>query len=152
MPRALVVVALATLGAAFVSEFLLQSLDAIAKAVGLSEFFIAVVVVAIVGNTAEHGGAIVISHRGKIRLASEIAVSSSAQVALLVAPLVALVSFAFPQALPLSFRPIEIATMAGAGLLVTLVAAKGRATRGAGALLVVAYLAMVLGYLAAGDR
>ena len=83
----------ATVATAIVSEILVHSLDAFARAVGLSEFFIAAVIVAIVGNTAEHGGAIVIPRRGKIELASEIAVSSSAQVALLVTPAVALLSF-----------------------------------------------------------
>ncbi len=66
-----------------------------ATAVGLSEFFIAVVIVAIVGNAAEHGGAIVIARAGKMQLATEIAISSSAQVALLVVPAVMLLSLFF---------------------------------------------------------
>ena len=51
------------------------------------------VVVAIVGNAAEHGGAVVIAHRGKIKLATEIAIASSAQVAVFVAPAIALISW-----------------------------------------------------------
>ena len=77
------------------SEILVHSLDAFAKAVGASEFFIAVVIVAIVGNAAEHGGAVVIARAGKMKLASEIALSSSAQVALLVTPSVMLLSLFF---------------------------------------------------------
>ena len=73
-------------------------------------------IVAIVGNAAEHGGAIVIASRGKLPLASEIAVSSSAQVALFVTPAVALLSWVVKPALPLSFRPIELAAMGGAAL------------------------------------
>src|SRR5690349_20502252 len=90
MPVALGALAAATVATAWVSEILVHSLHAFATAVGLGEFFIAVVVVAIVGNAAEHGGAIVIAHAGKMRLATEIAVSSSAQVALLVTPAVML--------------------------------------------------------------
>jgi Ca2+:H+ antiporter len=152
LPRALVALALATAATALVSEILVHSLDAFARAVGLSEFFIAVVVVAIVGNTAEHGGAVMISRRGKVQLASEIAVSSSAQVALFVAPLAALLSFAFVHPLPLSFRPIEVATVGGAALLVAVAVAGGRARRSLGTLLVATYAAMVLGYLLSGDR
>ena len=81
----------------------------------LSQFFVAIVIVAIVGNAAEHGGAIVLARRGgNLRLASEIAVSSSAQVAVLVTPAVALLSWLVGPALPLSFRPIELAALGGA--------------------------------------
>ena len=58
----------------------MHSLDAFGKAVGLNEFFIAVVIVAIVGNAAEHGGAVVIAKRGNTDLATEIAITSSMQV------------------------------------------------------------------------
>ena len=86
LPTALAVLAVATAATAFVSEILVHSLHAFADAAGLSEFFTAAVVVAIVGNAAEHGGAAVIAHRGNLRLATEIAVSSSAQAASASAP------------------------------------------------------------------
>ena len=91
----LVVLALTTAVTALISEVLVHSLQAFAEAAHLSEFFIAIVIVAIVGNAAEHGGAVVIARRGKMELATEIAISSSAQVGLLVIPIVTLVSFAF---------------------------------------------------------
>jgi Ca2+:H+ antiporter len=118
----------------------------------LSEFFIAAVIVAIVGNAAEHGGAIVIARRGKMRLATEIAISSSAQVALFVAPAVALLSFAFPHALPLTFRWEELAAMGGAALAVAIVIRDGRSRRWEGFLLVGIYAAVVVWFLFAGDR
>src|SRR5205823_11180015 len=108
---------IATALTAIVSEILVHSLDAFAKAVGASEFFIAAVIVAIVGNAAEHGGAVVIARAGKMKLASEIAISSSAQVALLVTPAVMLLSLAFTHRLALSFRWEEAVAMAGAVLL-----------------------------------
>ena len=76
-------------------------------------------IVAIVGNAAEHGGAIVIAHSGKMQLASEIAISSSAQVALLVTRSVMLLSLFFTHPLALDFRWNEIAAMAGAAVIVT---------------------------------
>ena len=103
----------------------------------LSEFFVAIVIVAIVGNAAEHGGAIVLARRGgNLRLATEIAVSSSAQVAVLVTPAVALLSWAVLPALPLSFRPIELAALGGAVLVVALSLRDGRAPRWEGTMLV----------------
>jgi len=149
---ALAVLACATLATAFVSEIMVHSIDAFADAVGASEFFVAAVVVAVVGNAAEHGGAIVLAHRGKTMLASEIAVSSAAQVAVFVTPLVALVSFAFADPLPLAFRPIEIAALAGSTLLVALLVERGRTGRSGGAILVAGYALVIAAFLLAGDR
>jgi Ca2+:H+ antiporter len=148
----LAVLAVATAATAAISEILVHSLDAFAKAAGLSQFFIAAVIVAIVGNAAEHGGAVVIAHRGKMRLATEIAVSSSAQVGLFVVPAVTLLSLLFAHALPLSFRPVELAAMAGAAALVTVVLWDARSKRWEGYLLVGAYALAAVGFLAAGDR
>jgi Ca2+:H+ antiporter len=149
---ALVALAIATVATAAISEIFVHSLEAFAKAAGLSKFFIAIVIVAIVGNAAEHGGAVVIARRGKMRLATEIAVSSSAQVAVLLVPAVALLSFAFPHPLTLSFRPIELAAMGGAAAFVAFVIRDGRSRRWEGVLLVCVYGAMALAFLAAGDR
>jgi Ca2+:H+ antiporter len=152
LPMALGALAAATTVTAFVSEILVHSLHAFASAAGLSEFFIAAVIVAIVGNAAEHGGAIVIARRGKLPLATEIAVSSSAQVALFVTPAVALLSWLLKPALPLSFRPIEIAAMGGSALVVAFILRHGRSRRWEGALLVGLYAVAAVGFLIAGDR
>jgi Ca2+:H+ antiporter len=148
----LVALAVATGATALISEILVHSLEAFSNAANLSEFFIAAVIVALVGNAAEHGGAVVIARRGKIRLASEIAISSSAQVAMFVTPAVALLSWAVGAGLSLAFRPVELATMAGAAVLVGALVLDGRARRWEGALLVGAYVTVALIYLAAGDR
>jgi Ca2+:H+ antiporter len=152
LPTALAALCAATVVTALISETLVHSLHAFASAAGLSEFFIAAVIVAIVGNAAEHGGAIVIAHRGKLRLATEIAVSSSAQVALLVTPAVALLSWVVRPPLPLAFRPIELAAMGGSALLVTLLLADGRGRRWEGWLLTAIYAAVALAFYLAGDR
>jgi Ca2+:H+ antiporter len=129
-----------------------HSLDAFAKAVGASEFFIAAVIVAIVGNAAEHGGAIVIARSGKMKLASEIAISSSAQVALLVAPAVMLLSLLFAHPLPLTFRWEEIVAMAGAVIVVGVMVRDGISRRWEGWLLLTVYAAVAVGFLLAGNR
>jgi Ca2+:H+ antiporter len=152
LQRALLVLGLTTAVTALVSEILVHSLDGFARAAGLSEFFIATVIVAIVGNAAEHGGAVVIARRGGMVLASEIAISSSAQVAVFLIPAVALLSFLVTPALPLSFRPIELIGMGGAALLVGLVVRDGISRRREGGLLITVYAAFVLSIYLVGDR
>ena len=147
-----VVLGVTTAVTALISEILVHSLQAFAEAAGLSEFFIAVVIVAIVGNAAEHGGAVVIARRGKMKLATEIAISSSAQVALFVIPVVTLASFAFAHPLSLAFRPIELIAMGGAAAFVGFVIRDGRARRWEGALLIAVYGGFVVWFLSAGDR
>ncbi|HYA09318.1 MAG TPA: calcium/proton exchanger [Gaiellaceae bacterium] len=152
LPTALVVLGIATVFTAFVSEILVHSLAAFSDAAGLSEFFVAAVIVAIVGNAAEHGGALVIAHAGDMRLASEIAISSSAQVALLVAPVVMLISLAFSNPLPLSFRWEELVALAGAVLLAGQTIRDGRTTKREGVMLLLGYAVVVGGFLVAGNR
>lgn len=149
---ALVTLGVATAATAIISEILVHSLEAFAEAANLSEFFISIVIVAIVGNAAEHGGAVVIARRGNVKLASEIAISSSAQVALLVIPVVALVSYAFEHPLALAFRPVELIGMGGSAIFVALVIRDGRARRWEGALLVAVYAALAVVFFVVGDR
>ena len=144
--RSLIALALATLATALVSEILVHSLEDFGHAVGLHEFFIAAVIVAIVGNAAEHGGAVVIAHRGDTVLATEIAITSSMQVAVFVAPAVALLSWFVGDGLPLSFRVVEVVTMAAAAAFAALVVWDGTSKRWEGFLLVGVYLGVVVAY------
>ena len=150
--QALLALGLATAATAVISEILVHSLQGFAKTAGLSEFFISIVIVAVVGNAAEHGGAIVIARRGNMRLATEIAISSSAQVALLVMSTIALLSWLVQPALPLAFRWEEVAGMAGATIAVALVVVDSYSTRWKGLALVVAYVALAVAFGFAGDR
>ena len=150
--HALLTLVAATGATAVVSEILVHTLEGFATSVGLSQFFVSAVIVAIVGNAAEHGGAIVIARRGKIRLASEIAVSSAAQVALFVAPLAALLSFLVRPPLPLAFRPVELVTIAGSALFTGAVVWDRKGTRREGTLLLAGYAVCVAAFYASGNR
>ncbi len=149
--RSLVALGVATLATALVAEILVGSLEAFAEKVGLSDFFVAAVIVAIVGNAAEHGGAIVVASRGKIALAGEIALSSAAQVAVFLIPAVALLSWLL-EPLSLSFRPVEIAALGGSVAYTAVVLSDGRSSRLRGALLLAGYAAVAAAFFAAGDR
>jgi Ca2+:H+ antiporter len=148
----LVVLGIATLATAVVSEIMVGSIDSFAHDAGLSQFFVSAVIVAIVGNAAEHGGAVVIATRGKLKLASEIAITSGAQVALLVAPAAALLSFAVTPAMSLAFRWEELVGIAIAAGAVGIVIADGRGKRWEGFALVGIYLGIAVWYFFAGDR
>ena len=148
---ALAVLGVATVVTAFVAEVLVGTLEHFAEQVGFSDFFVAAVVVAIVGNAAEHGGAVVVAHAGKIKLAAEIALSSSAQVAVFLIPAVVLLSLPI-DSLTLSFREVEIAVLAGSVVFAALLLAQGRSSRLRGVLLVAGYVAAAAAFYLAGDR
>ena len=149
--RALAVLGAATVVTALVAEVLVGSLETFAERAGLSDFFVSAVIVAIVGNAAEHGGAVVVAHRGKVKLAAEIALASAAQVAVFLIPAVTILSWLIDP-LALGFREVEIAALAG-GLAVTAVTLwGGHASKARGAVLVAAYVVVVVLFYAAGDR
>ena len=151
LKRSLLALALATAVTALIAEILVGSLEVFAHKVGLSEFFVSAVIVAIVGNAAEHGGAVVVAFRGKIALAGEIALSSAAQVAVFLIPAVALLSWLLDP-LSLSFRPIEIAALAGSIVYTTLVLFDGRSSRLRGGMLLSGYAVVVVAFFLVGDR
>jgi Ca2+:H+ antiporter len=147
----LAVLGAATVVTAFVAEILVHSLQEFGEQVGLSDFFLAAVVVAIVGNAAEHGGAVVVAYRGQIRLAAEIALASSAQVAVFLIPAVALLAWAIDP-LALSFRPVELLALGGSAVFAAVLLWDGRSSRARGLALIVAYVGVALAFFLVGDR
>jgi Ca2+:H+ antiporter len=150
LPAALVVLGVATFATAFVSETLISALRPFAYTAHLSEFFVAAVIVAIIGNATEHGSAVLLARRGRVMLATEIPLASSAQIAGLVIPLVTLISWGFTP-LALSFRPVELAAMAVAAAIPALVLRTGRTSRFSGAILLAAYSALTVAFYLSGD-
>jgi Ca2+:H+ antiporter len=149
--RSLIVLGVATAATAFVAEILVHSIEAFAEKAHLTDFFVAAVIVAIVGNAAEHGGAIVVARRGRVKLATEIALSSGAQVAVFLIPAVVILSWAI-NPIALSFRQVEIAVMGGSAILVAALLANSKASSWRGAVLVAAYVLAAVVFYKAGAR
>jgi Ca2+:H+ antiporter len=141
------VIALAVAGVAVgvMSEILVGSIEAASESVGLSEFFIGVIVVAIVGNAAEHWVAVLVAIKDKMDLSVNIAIGSSAQVALFVAPILVLLSFVIgPGPMPLVFNGFEIAAVILAVLIAQQVTVEGESTWFEGIQLLAVYLILGL--------
>jgi Ca2+:H+ antiporter len=140
------VLLLATAGVAIVSEFLVGAVEATAHALGLTEVFVGVIVVAVIGNAAEHSTAVLMAMKNKMDLAINIAVGSSIQVALFVAPVLVFLSYAFGNPMDLRFTPFEVLAVAMAVGVVNLVAQDGESHWMEGVLLLAVYLVIGIAF------
>jgi Ca2+:H+ antiporter len=146
--RAATVLALAAVLVAIVSDTLVGSVEHTSHQLGLSQFFIGAIVVAIVGNAAEHYVAVTAAIKDQMDLSLSIAVGSAAQVGLLLAPLVALASIAIgPARMPLVFNGYELAALICGGWLAAALTFGGISTRRRGLVLLAVYLALAVAFL-----
>jgi Ca2+:H+ antiporter len=124
--QAAIYLALSAVAVGVMSEILVGSISEASDDIGLSEFFVGVFVVAIVGNAAEHWVAVLVAAKDKMDLAVNIAIGSSAQIALFVAPILVLLSFVFgPDPMALVFNGYEIGALLFAVLIANLVTQEG---------------------------
>ncbi len=152
--RSLAVLVAATAAVAWVSEVLVGSVEATAARLGMTEVFIGVVVVAVIGNAAEHSTAVLVARKDRMDLALGIAIGSSIQVALFVAPVLVLLSFVVgPQPLDLVFTAAEVLAVGLAVAITAQIAGDGRSNWLEGALLLAVYLilAVLFYFLPAGS-
>jgi Ca2+:H+ antiporter len=143
---ALILLGVATVLTTVQAEVLVGGLNPILSHLGLSELFVGVIVVALVGNAAEHYSAVVAARRDEMTLSVEIAIGSSAQIALLVAPLLVLASFALGHPMTLLFHPFEIASVGLSVLATAIVALDGESNWVEGLQLLVVYLIVALAF------
>lgn len=145
--RSVLMLALAGVAVGVMSEILVGSIAEASESVGLTEFFIGVIVVAIVGNAAEHWVAVLVAYKDKMDLAVNIAIGSSAQIALFVAPVLVLVSLALgPGPMPLVFNGFEVGAVVLAVLIANQVTNEGQSTWFEGAQLLAVYLILALAF------
>lgn len=146
MGKAMSVLLISTLAVAYVSEKLVHTFNEVAETFGWSELFIGVIIVAIVGNAAEHASAIIMAYKNKMGVAVEIAVGSTLQVAMFVAPVLVLISLFFEKSMPLVFTMPELISMVTAVLLTIAIANDGETNWFEGATLLAAYAIMGIGF------
>ena len=128
------------------AELLVGTLQTGLAVFGFTELFVGVIVIAIVGNAAEHYAAITAARRDEMTLAVEIAVGSSAQIALLVAPALVLYSYAIGRPMSLLFHPLEIVSIALSVLATSIVVADGESNWVEGLLLLAVYLILAMAF------
>jgi len=130
---------------AWISEILVGSVEQAAAALGMSSVFIGVIVVAVIGNAAEHSTAVMMALKNKMELSLGIAVGSSLQIALFVAPaLIILSHFIGPQPMDLVFSPAEVLAIFLSVLITTQIASDGESNWLEGVLLVAVYLILAV--------
>lgn len=123
--KAVGILLLATAGVALMSELLVGAVEHTARVFGMTEIFVGVILVAIIGNAAEHSTAILMAMKNQMELAINIAVGSSTQVALFVAPVLVFVSYAFGKPMDLLFTRFEVAAVAVSVWVLSLIAQDG---------------------------
>jgi Ca2+:H+ antiporter len=141
MGRALAVLLGATAAVAWISEILVGSVEAAAQRLGMSELFVGVVVVAVIGNAAENSSAILMARKNRMDLSLGIAIGSSIQIALFVAPVLVVAShFIAPRPMDLVFTPAEVIAVVLAVLITTQIAGDGESNWLEGVQLLAVYL------------
>jgi len=144
--RAIVMLLIATGLVALESEFLVASLEPALADIGLSEFFVGLILIPIVGNAAEHSSAVLFALRNKVDVTLEIAIGSSTQIALFVAPALVFISLAVGHPMDFVFSTFEVAAVALSTVLVFMISSDGRSNWLEGAQLMGAYVIMAISF------
>jgi len=143
---ALILLALSTVGVAYLSELLVGATEPVVASLGISEFFIGIIFIPIIGNVAEHLVAVQMAIQNKIALSVEIAVASSLQIALFVAPALVFVSLLLGHPLTLIFNQFELLALIATVIIVTLVSFDGESNWLEGAELLAVYIILSLAF------
>lgn len=145
LKRSVLTLAGATLSIVWVSEILVGSVQEAAAAFGMTSVFIGVIVVAVVGNAAEHSTAVMLALKNRMELSMGIAIGSSLQIALLVAPLLVIAShFIGPRPMDLMFTPAEVLAIFLAVLITGQIASDGESNWIEGVQLLAVYFIMAI--------
>ena len=136
----------ATVLVAWMSELLVHAVEPASRAMGMTEVFVGVIVVAVIGNAAEHSTAVLVAMKNQMDLAYHIAVGSSMQIALFVAPVLVFSSYAIGPPMNLLFTSFEVITVGLGVLVVSLVAVDGESNWMEGVLLLAVYSIFALAF------
>jgi len=146
VPISLAVLLVATAFIAWMSEILVGSVEHVIEQVGISEFFLGVIIIPIIGNVAEHLVAVQVARKNQMELSLAISVGSSLQIALFVAPLLVFVSLLMGNPLTLMFNQFELIALMAAVLIGGLVSLDGESNWLEGAMLLAIYSIIALAF------
>jgi Ca2+:H+ antiporter len=128
------------------SELLVGATEATVRTLGLSEFFVGLVLVPIIGNAAEHSSAVLMARKDRMDLAFSIAVGSSVQVALLVAPVLVFLGLLFGRPMDLAFGTFEVTSVVIAVWIASTIAFDAESNWLEGAFLLIVYAILAVAF------
>jgi len=143
--KALLVLAAATVGVAVESELLVHAVTEVTETLGLSTMFLGLIVIPIIGNAAEHAAAVMLSRKGQIDLGLQIALGSSTQIALLVAPILVFAGVLLGQEMNLVFQPFEVVALGLATIVTAIITLDGESHWFEGVQLLAVYAMVAVG-------
>jgi Ca2+:H+ antiporter len=140
------VLTLATVGVAYLSELLVSTVGPVGVSLGISEFFMGIILIPLIGNVAEHLVAVKVAAQNNMDLSVEISVASSLQIALFVAPVLVFISLLFGNYLTLVFNQFELIALIAAVWIAALVSEDGKSNWLEGAGLLAVYVILALAF------
>ena len=144
--HALIILTIAVLLIVFLSEILVGAVEYVTEALHLSEFFIGIILIPLIGNAAEHLVAVQVAIKDKMDLSLSIAIGSSLQIALFVAPLLVFLSLLLGNPMKLEFNQFELAAMAAAAFIAAFVSLDGESIWLEGAMLLTVYVVLAVAF------
>ncbi len=149
LPTSITILGIATVLIAIESELLVSSIEPMTKAAGISEMFVGIILIPIVGNAAEHSTAVIMALKNKLDISIEIAVGSSLQIALFVIPVSVLISLAYTP-MSIVFKPIELFLFGASVLIANQVVKSGKTNWMEGLKLMSVYIIAAVGFFIVG--
>jgi Ca2+:H+ antiporter len=147
VPAAVGVLLLATAATAVQAEILVHATEAVTAGSGLSQIFLGLIIIPLIGNAAEHATAVVVARKGQTDLALQIALGSSTQVALLIAPLLVFIGLFLGQGMNLVFTPFEVIALAMSTVVAAIITLDGESHWFEGVQLLAVYALVAAGAL-----
>jgi Ca2+:H+ antiporter len=141
-----IILALATIGVAFMSELLISTVEPVVISLGVSEFFLGIILIPLIGNVAEHLVALKVAVQNQMDLSVEISLASSLQIALFVAPVLVFISLIMGNPMLLIFNEFELLALIAGVIIAVFVAEDGKSNWLEGAELLAVYLILALAF------
>ncbi|MFZ2487236.1 MAG: calcium/proton exchanger [Anaerolineae bacterium] len=146
MTIALGILAASVVGIAIMSEFLVGSMEPVTESLGLTPFFVGIIIIPLIGNVAEHLVAVQVAMKNQMDLSLSIANGSSLQIALFVAPVLVFISLLLGNPLTLEFNNFELIALTASGVIATFISMDGQSNWLEGAMLLAVYLILALAF------